>query len=536
MVTRRALLRGAAIGVAGAAAYPLVGCGDDAAPRPSPSPGTGTPTATLAPPTATASPTATATQGPPDWSQLAKSISGKLVLPGDASYAQSVRLFNPRFDGLRPQAIAYCASAKDVAQCVTFARKAGVTPAARSGGHSYGGYSSGSGLVIDLGGLNTLSVSASGATIGAGGRLIDVYAACAAQGVAIPAGSCATVGISGLALGGGIGFLGRKLGLTCDNLRACEVVTADGETLQCDASKNEDLYWACRGGGGGSFGVATSFVFDVHPLQSVTLFSLDWPWAMAAEVVAAWQEWAPSQPDELTSNCLLVATGVKTAGAKPLISVNGIYAGAPGPLAPLLDALVARAGPPSDRSARAVAYLDAMKVEAGCGSKTVEQCRLPSQGAQGQLQRESSHAKSDFYTKAIPAAGIKTLISGIEARQADAALSSGGVGLDALGGAVNRVAADATAFVHRDSLFDAQYSGSWTTGGADVDAANLKQVTALWEAMRPYASGQGYVNYIDPQLANWQQAYFGANYPRLQAVKKKYDPENVFRTAQTVTA
>src|SRR5205823_7417159 len=174
--------------------------------------------------------------------------------------------------------------------CLSFVRRFGLPFAPRAGGHYYAGYSTTTGLVLDITRKNTVTVNANTGivTVGGGARLIDVYAALAQYGLALPAGSCPTVGIAGLALGGGVGVLGRKFGLTCDTLLSAQVVVADGRLLACDASSNADLFWALRGGGGGNFGVVTSFTFQAQRVAALSLFTLDWPWSNAADVVDAW--------------------------------------------------------------------------------------------------------------------------------------------------------------------------------------------------------------------------------------------------------
>ena len=470
-----------------------------------------------------------------DWSALARSLQGTLVRPNSPRYATDHQLFNTRFDGVLPAAIAYCASPADVQKCLAFAQRFTLPLAPRGGGHSYAGYSTTTGLVLDVTRMSAVTVDTSTvtATVGAGARLIDVYATLAQQGLALPAGSCPTVGIAGLTLGGGVGVLGRKFGLTCDNLLAAQVVLADGRVLTCDATHNSDLFWALRGGGGGNFGVVTSFTFRVHPVSTLSLFTLDWPWSSAAAVVDAWQGWAPVMPDELWSNCLLLATNNKPSA--PIVRVNGVYVGTVAALNPLLQRLTSRiSAAPTSRFVGANNLLDTMLIEANCFGKTVAQCHLPSQNPNGQLQRDTSDAKSDYFTRALPPKGIDALVSAITRRQAST-LGAGGILLDANGGAINRVAADATAFVHRNALFSAQYTAGWNASDpASIVAANRSWLNQTWQSMRPYATGQAYQNYIDPDLANWQQAYYGTNLPRLQHVKAVYDPNNFFHFAQSI--
>src|SRR5262249_30296381 len=245
-------------------------------------------------PAVTATPTVTtpATPAAPDWAGLAGRLQGRLLRPGKGGYAAAARVYNPRFDATaHPAAVARCASDRDVAQCVRFAADSGVPFALRSGGHSYPGWSTGPGLVIDVSGLGTVTVDrASGtARIGAGAQMATVYAALATRGVGIAAGSCATVGIAGLTLGGGVGVLTRAWGLTCDSVRELDVVTADGTLRHVDATHDPDLFWALRGGGGGSLGAVTSFTLATRPAPTVSTFYLAWSWSHAAAVLDAWQ-------------------------------------------------------------------------------------------------------------------------------------------------------------------------------------------------------------------------------------------------------
>lgn len=478
-------------------------------------------------------------QGPPgdaDWAALAKSLQGTLVRPNSPQYGTALQLFDPRYDSVHPTAIAYCASPSDVQACLAFVRKFAVPFTARSGGHNYNGYSTSTGLVIDVTRMHNVAVNtnANTATIGAGTRLIDVYNNLAQYGLTLPAGSCPTVGVAGLTLGGGVGVIGRKFGLTCDNLLSAQVVTADGRLLTCDAQHDPDLFWGLRGGGGGNFGIATSFTFQVHPVTTLTLFTLGWSWNDAEAVVNGWQRWAPQGPDEIWSNCLLLAQKDKNAG--PIVHVNGVYVGPEGPLDTLLAQLINKIGiAPTYRYVASPGILPTMLYEAGCYNKSVAQCHLPSQDPNGQLARDTSAVKSHYYVNLLSSQGIQTLINAINTRQASSVLGEGGIGMDSYGGAINRVASNATAFVHRNALFSSQFSASWNANdAASVVAANRSWLNNTWQAMRPYATGTSYQNYVDPDLADWQHAYYGANLPRLQQVKAKYDPGNLFHFAQSI--
>ena len=468
-----------------------------------------------------------------DWTALAKLLStGKLLRPGDSGYGQAKELFEPQFDSLQQAGVAYCADPADVAACLSFVRRFKLPMRARSGGHGYAGWSSVTGgLVIDVSAMDSVSIGDDTVRVGAGVDLIHLSAALAAQGRAVPGGSCPTVGIAGLALGGGIGVLSRLHGLTCDNMTAVQIVTADGSVLHCDQAHNSDLYWACRGGGGGNFGVATSFTFRTHRLTELWVFYLTWPWSRAARVVGGWQTWAPHAPDALWSTLHLAAD----FGGQPLLSVGGTYVGSQPDLTSQLADLFHRTGArPSLMSVSKESYLDAMLPEAGCADIPLRACHT---GPGGQLLRVPAFAKSDFFTKPLSNGGIRALLSGIEKLHAISGASGGGgsIAFDALGGAVNRVSPAATAFVHRDALFLAQYYTSWTwpETGTGV-ASQYRWLRSYYKSLHPYASGQAYQNYIDPELTNWQRAYYGDNYPRLTQMKAKYDPANLFRFPQSI--
>jgi len=281
----------------------------------------------------------------------------------------------------------------------------------------------------------------------------------------------------------------------------------------------------------------------LHPVRDLVVFHLRWPWADAAQVISAWQAWAPVAPDELWSD--LALTAVPGAGT-PSLWVGGAYAGRLAAANALLGQLAAAVGAkPESAVVRRESYLAAMNVFAGCSSLSQAQCHLPSQNRAGVLKRGPKFAKSDFFVGKIPATGIATLLSGMEQMLtvAGAAGAAGHVTFDALGGAINRVSPPATAFVHRRAQFDAQYQANWTAiqtkaddAGAGTPAVQrqLAWLRSLYASMRPYASGECYQNYVDPDLADWQLAYYGANYPRLRRIKAAVDPANMFRFPQSI--
>jgi FAD/FMN-containing dehydrogenase len=467
-----------------------------------------------------------------DWYALRQALSTHLlILPGQRAYNQARQLFDPAYDSLTPAGIAYCARPSDVAACLSFVTRFKLPVRVRCGGHSYAGWSSvNKGLIVDVSKMDSMRFGNGTVTTGAGIDLINFYGGLAGHGVAVPGGSCPTVGIAGLTLGGGIGVLARQFGLTCDALESVQMVLADGSVVTADASQHSDLLWASRGGGGGNFGVATSFTFATHPLRSLAVFFLEWPWSLAARVVNAWQSWAPSAPDALWSNLHLSAA---TGGPPQPVSVGGTYVGSVSAAARQLDHLYGLVGShPSVTYLNPDSYLQAMLYEANCAR--IKGCDTPPGGS---LPFEPFYAKSDFFTRKLDGAGIGALLSGINAlaRVRGARGGGGSIAFDALGGAVNKVKPDATAFVHRDALFLAQYYTGWTWTGSTQPAANqYRWLTSYYNALHPHASGQAYQNYIDPALRDWQQAYYGANYGRLQLVKATYDPHQLFTFPQSV--
>ncbi|MFF8918365.1 FAD-binding oxidoreductase [Streptomyces sp. NPDC015032] len=523
---RTLLLAGAATALTGATATACSGASGSGSGSDGNAPGT-----TGASPASPASSTRSksAPSGPADWSALARSLDGTLVRPQDAAYPTARQLYNTRFDGQKPAAVAYVRHEADIRECLAFARRTATPVSIRSGGHSYAGWSSGNGrLVLDVSSLSRVEKNG---RIGAGAKLIDVYQGLARNGLTIPGGSCPTVGISGLTLGGGHGVASRAYGLTCDSLTAATVVTADGKTLTVDATHHPDLFWALRGAGNGNFGVVTALTFRTRPAPQTVTAYMSWPWSRARSVVTAWQEWGPSQPDEIWSSAHLNAG---PGGVNPTVSVAAFSLGTYGDLQNAVDRLADRIGAPaSSVSLRRRSYQESMLVYAGCSGITDAQCHLPGttpgRTPQGTLQRETYAAASDFYDRSLPAAGVSALLDRAAAFTRIPVTGGGGSGsiaLTALGGAINRVSPEATAFVHRRSRVLAQYIGSWRPGTAGSAQQNwLKNTHA---AMRRYASGAAYQNYTDPTLTDWRRAYYGSAADRLTRLKKQHDPERLF--------
>jgi FAD/FMN-containing dehydrogenase len=446
--------------------------------------------------------------GDPRLRSLERTVRGAVVGPGDARYERDRLVFCARYDGIRPLAVAHPVDAADVSAVVRWARREGVHIAARSGGHSYGGYSTTDGVVVDLSRLAGVRVGGTRAVVGPGTRLGVIYDALGRHGQAIPAGTCPSVGIGGHALGGGFGLASRAWGLASDNVVSAEIVTADGAVLVVDEHRHPDLYWACRGGGGGNFGIVTRLVFRTHPVRQGSFFVGTWPWAQVEELLAAYLRWAPSAPDALGSVCRLA-----TGPGGPSVQVFGQFLGSER----RLQALLAGLRPAASRLEIGTAsWLDLVRRWAGCLGHTLPGCSAPGHqvfvGASDYIGRVPSPAELHAFREVVEHRGA----------------APGALLIDAYGGVLNRIPTAATAFPHRHELASIQYFASG-------DAASARAwVTSSRAALAHAVSGAAYVNYIDPALRHWEQAYYGANLPRLQRIKRRHDPHNVFHFAQSI--
>jgi FAD/FMN-containing dehydrogenase len=449
-----------------------------------------------------------------DWRDLTAALEGEVVLPGSPRYDELRRPQIPRFHDVRPQAVVPCRTPEDAAEAIAFARRTGIEIAIRSGGHDFAGRSSGPGIVLDLTPMSSLEVSGNLATVGPGFRLGDLYAALAQHEVTIPAGCGATVGIGGQALGGGLGLLGRRRGLTSDQMVAAQVVLADGRVVECDQQRHEDLFWALRGAGARGLGVVTRLKLSTVPEPAATAFHLKWPFERAAALIAAWQEWSPAGPDLLAASLLVTVGG--DAGAAPVVHLFGSMIGSETETAALLDEFMSVAGTDPASSERAHMRYGSLK------------SYLAERGP-GDQEDEDGHPymKSEFFRAPLQAGAVEALVERFalgrrprEARKLD---------FMPWRGAYNRVPADATAFPHREELFLLEHS---VVVPAAFDAAATEAARAWlsdsWELVHPSGSGGVYANFPDPELPDEHRAYWGDNLERVRRVKEKYDPEGVF--------
>jgi FAD/FMN-containing dehydrogenase len=461
------------------------------------------------------------TQSAADWNSLQRALGGVVVVPDSPDYESARKSAMARFDSVRPAAIVLCTSPDDVSATIAFARRAHLETAVRSGGHSVAGHSSTEGIVIDVTPMSSVSAADGVATVGAGARLGDLYDALEQHDLTIPAGCGPSVGIGGLTLGGGLGVLGRKHGLTCDHLLRADVVLADGRLVQCDDHHDEELFWALRGAGGGNFGVVVSFVFRTLPAPAATVFHVTWPFADAVAVADAWQRWAPAGPDELDATLRLIGGGVD---GPPRVELVGSWLGSEAEAIELVDEVVARVGAePSSAAHRHMGYREAKRYldELGAGD------------AEDEPRRDHLFTKSEFFRRRLPRDAIAALVQDLATAPSPG--ESREVAFLPWGGAYNRVPVDATAFAHRDALFLVQHllvvdpETATTSGEAAHDWP-----TRSWSRLHPYASGGVYPNFPDPDLADWPRAYYGPNYERLLRVKARYDPSDFFRFRQSL--
>jgi hypothetical protein len=368
-------------------------------------------------------------------------------------------------------------------------------------------------VVIDVAAMRSVQVSGGVATVGAGARLGDLYGKLAQHHRTLPAGCGPSVGIAGLTLGGVLGILGRKHGLTSDHLLAARVVLADGSVVDCDNHHHQELFWALRGAGGGTFGVVTSLVFRTIPVPAATSFHLVWPHTRAAAVVQAWQAWAPAAPDELAASLLLTAPA--DAGRPSRATVFGAMLGNPADTDQHLQELAARVGTkPASARRRHLPYQQTMSylAEHGPGDR-----------------RPLGHpfSKSEFFQRPLPAEAVTALV--VNLAEGRVAGQSRELDFTPWAGAYNRVPADATAFAHRDALFLLKHA---TVTGPDAPIARRSAarhwLERSWALAHLWGSGGAYPNFPDPDLPDWARACHGLNHDRLVRVKARYDPAGFF--------
>jgi FAD/FMN-containing dehydrogenase len=438
---------------------------------------------------------------------LASRLRGELLRPGDAGYDAARRLWNAMIDK-RPALVARCLDAADVATAIAFAREEGLPLTVKGGGHGVAGKAVADGaLTIDLSPMDEVVVDPGARTARAGGGATwgGFDAATQAHGLATTGGVIPTTGVGGLTLGGGLGMLMRRFGLACDNLLAADVVLADGRAVTASEDAHPDLFWALRGGGG-NFGVVTSFAFRLHPVGPTVLGGLVvHPLAAAHEVCRFYRDFTAAAPDELTT---YLGFATFPDGQRVVAAVAG-YSGdlAEGErvLAPLRGF-----GRPLLDTVGPLPYVELQALFAPSYPPGLH-----------------NYWKGNFLAELTDAA-IDVLVE----QFAKAPSPQTAMGIEHLGGAVARVAPDATAFSERDARYSLLITPAW------ADPAETDRCIAwgreTWARIQPHAKESVYVNYVGLGEEDRVRAVYGANYARLAAVKARYDPDNLFRANHNI--
>jgi FAD/FMN-containing dehydrogenase len=433
-------------------------------------------------------------------------IAGKVIRPGDSDYDGARRIWNGNVRK-HPGLIVRCAGTADVVQAVDFARANNLLVAVRGGGHNVGGRAlCDDGIVIDLSGMKAVFVDPAKRTVRVqgGATLGDVDRETHSFGLAVPAGVISRTGIAGLTLGGGVGWLVRKHGLTCDNLLSCEVVTAEGKIVTASADENADLFWALRGGGG-NFGVVTSFLFQAHAVSTVLGGLIVHPRDRARDVIRHYRDFMTSAPEELTAYAGLITS----PDGQPVVGIIVCYCGDLNEGERALKPL-RQFGPPLMDAVQPLPF-PAMQ-------------KLLDEGFPDGTQ---NYWKSTF-VKELSDDAIDLIVA--HGNKMQSPLSA--VVIEYYAGAAGRTGSAETAFAQRQAEYDIGFMAQWTdTAENDVHTAWARNVT---EAMKPYSSGAYLLNFLSEEDADTIQAAFGANYPRLAQVKKKYDPTNFFSINQNI--
>ena len=442
--------------------------------------------------------------------QVRTKLRGGHLLPGDEGYDAARKIYNAMIDH-RPGIIARCAGVADVVDAVNFARNNGLLVSVRGGGHNVSGNAvCDGGLMIDLSPMKGVRVDLDSKTARAepGVTWGEFDRETQAFGLATTGGLVSTTGIAGLTLGGGLGWLMGNHGLACDNLISVDVVIADGRLLTASASRNEDLFWGLRGGGG-NFGVATSFEFRLHPegpmLGGILIHRLD----KAAETIRFYDNFTRTSPDELGTFVGFVTSPEGERVLAIFVCYNGAVEEGERILKPLREF-----GPPLADMIGPMPYVQVQRMMDDA---------FPA-GRQ-------NYWKSNFL-KGLDPEAIQVIVDHV--LKAPSPYSA--VAIEQFSGAVNRVGMNDTAFNHRNARYNLLIVGIWLDPAAK--AQNVKWVRDLWGAMRPYSSDDVYVNYLgqeaDEEAERVKSAYGPEKYARLVALKEKYDPTNLFRLNQNI--
>ncbi|MDP1980524.1 FAD-binding oxidoreductase [Undibacterium sp.] len=453
---------------------------------------------------------------------LARSMAGRLILPGELGYMMAAAPNNQRYADILPVAVAMCANDKDVQLCLRWAIDHRQPFAVRSGGHNYAGFSTTRGLLIDVKAMNGISVNEkeNTCTIAAGVSNQDMANFFSGSSLAVPSGRCPTVGAAGLVLGGGWGFSATHAGLTCDSLKSSEIVLPSQQLVVAeDKGSYQDLFWGLRGGGGGNFGVNTSFTFNlVDVSHNVTIFNILWPAQKQIELFSALQDLQQNNPTTISTRSKIVPrrAGSNYTMADLQVTTLGQFFGgkeaAMKALEPVLNMLT-----PVKADIREMTYWQARDY-------------LITDDPNGMYDLRSSYVGEKMSPE-----GMEMMVRWMLKWPGGSLVPENMGILFAIGGKVRTVPVNATAYPHRNANYIFEMEAAW----GPIDKLDVVQRQQQWlrdyfAAMSPFVLPQAYVNFPNREQPNWAKAYYGPNLDRLKTVKHKYDPHNYFKFEQSI--
>jgi hypothetical protein len=438
--------------------------------------------------------------------ELGFGLRGQVICPGDHGYDAARAVFNGMINR-RPLAVVRPADASDVVRCIEFTRRHNLPLSVRGGGHSVAGHAVRDGaIMLDLSGMKAVQVEPKTRTVQAepGLTLGEFDRATQPFGLATPLGVVSVTGIAGLTLGGGLGWLNGCYGLACDNLLSADVVTADGQLLRASPQQNTDLFWGIRGGGG-NFGVVTSFEYQLHPVDGVLAGALSYPLSTAPQILRFYDDYVKAAPDELSTAISLALTPT----GEPTVSIVVCYCGPTDEGEQLLHPLRTFHSPEDD----------SIQPRSYTALQSARDQGFPS----GRL-----HYWKSGWLRHLSDSAIETLMQFIPQMPS----SASGVGLQQMHGVASRIAPSATAFPHRAEQYDFLILSQWSDA-TDSDR-NIEWTNALFQAMQPHLEKSVYVNNLGDEGPGRVKAAYGQNYPRLAALKRTYDPDDLFRANQNI--
>jgi FAD/FMN-containing dehydrogenase len=455
-------------------------------------------------------------------------LTGRVLFAGDPGFDQARRGFATAvdYDAEVPYAVVYAQDVKDVSNAVKYARAHKIKVRARSGAHSYAAYSSlvKDGLIIDVSELEHVSVSSKKDTawVGAGIDMLELTEKLAESGFCLPLATGPSVGLGGLVQGGGFGINSRKYGLTCDRVRTIEFVDSNGKVDTASKSKNSDLFWAMRGGGGGNFGIVTRFEFNLCPAGLVSVFHVSYSWDVFDVLVDAWQKWAPNTDHGISSLLSIRSGGEIVLEGQFTPNDSSELQNLSALLQPMLSI------PPIGVQIQAAPSVVAARMLFGVDLQNPSWAIR--QHGDSQLFKSASAVATEYF----PMEAIQKLRHWLENVPALSAAPSqpSMVQLLSGGGQMAVPSVTSTAVVHRNAKFMVQYDGYWTA--KQDEQATKDWVINMRNDLLPWTNG-AYVNYQDPSLgAGFVDAYYGENLAKLKLVKAKHDPDGFFSFPQSI--